>query len=160
MNRLYQACLAAVLSLGLAGPVLAMGGDKSEQATPTAKPADPSFAEGRQAIEQANWAGAIAAFTRAVAGDPQNADAYNYLGYANRKLGNYDQAFANYLKALAIDPDHKGAHEYIGEAYLETNNLAKAEEHLKRLDKICLFSCKEYTELKARVAEFKAKRSS
>jgi len=160
MNRMSQACLAAVMSLGLAGTALAMGSDKGPPPAAQATPADPSFTEGRLAIEQANWQGAIAAFARTVAQDPQNADAFNYLGFANRKLGNFPQAFASYEKALAIDPEHKGAHEYIGEAYLETNNLAKAEEHLKRLDRICLFGCKEYTELKARVAEYKAKRSS
>jgi tetratricopeptide (TPR) repeat protein len=148
--------------LGLAaGPAFAMGSNSpSDELKRTAKPADPSYAEGKKAIDAGNWQGAIAALTRTVAAEPSNADAFNYLGYANRKLGRYDDAFAHYGKALALNPEHKGAHEYIGEAYLETGNLAKAEEHLKALDKICLFSCAEYTELKARVAEFKAKRSS
>ena len=155
--------ISFALLLGLAaGPAWSMGGtDKAPDpfAKPV-KPADPNYAEGKKAIDAGNWPAAVAALTKVVATDPTNADAFNYLGYAQRKQQQYDQAFASYQKALAIDPQHKGAHEYIGEAYLETNNLGKAEEHLKALDKICLFSCKEYTELKARVAEFKSKKSS
>jgi tetratricopeptide (TPR) repeat protein len=152
--------LALAVLLGLAGPAMAMGSsDSGSQARTPPKPADPNYAAGKAAIDAGNWAAAVEALKRAVAADAANAEAFNYLGYAHRKLGKYDDAFANYQRALALNPEHKGAHEYIGEAYLETGNLAKAEEHLKALDKICLFSCKEYTELKARVAEFKKKAS-
>ena len=57
---------------------------------------------------------------------------------------------------LEIDPKHRGAHEYIGEAYLMVKNLARAEEHLAALDRICLLPCEEYTDLKAKVAAYKA----
>jgi len=150
---------AVVLALGAPMALAAGGGADSPSTGAAARPPNPVFEEGRWAIDSGQWQIAIAAFTQVVAADPKDADAYNYLGYANRKLGNYDQAFANYGKALAIDPDHVGVHEYIGEAYLEVSNLAKAEEHLKRLDRICLFGCKEYTELKTRVAQYKAKKS-
>ena len=154
--------LALLLALAAAPAtgVLAMGNDRPSTPAAPAKPVDANFTEGKKAVDAGNWAGAEAAMGRAAAADPSNADAFNYMGYAQRKQGKFNEAFANYQKALAINPEHKGAHEYIGEAYLETNNLPKAEEHLKALDKICLFSCKEYTELKARVAEFKAKKSS
>ena len=36
-----------------------------------------------------------------------------------------------------------------------TGNLAKAEEHLARLDKLCFFRCKEYSDLKAAIAKYK-----
>lgn len=158
-----RAVALAALSLSLAvatlpaAPAQAAPADREE---PKSAPANPDVAAGRQAIDAGNWQAAIAAYTKVVQADPSNADAFNYLGFANRKLGKHDQAFANYQKALTINPEHKGAHEYIGEAYLETNNLAKAEEHLKALDKICFFSCSEYTELKARVAAYKSKRGS
>jgi hypothetical protein len=38
-----------------------------------------------------------------------------------------------------------------------TNNLPKAEEHLKILDKLCFFPCSEYTQLKKAVAEYKGR---
>lgn len=161
IRTLFLAAALGLAAISISGPAFAMGAstDNPDNKAQAAKPADPNYAAGKKAIDAGNWQAAIDALSKTVAADPKHADAFNYLGYANRKLGKYDEAFAQYGKALAIDPEHKGAHEYIGEAYLETNNLAKAEEHLKRLDKICLFSCKEYTELKARVAEFKAKKS-
>jgi hypothetical protein len=62
--------------------------------------------------------------------------------------------FKHYNQALAIDPKHKGAHEYIGEAYLMVKNVAKAKEHLAQLDKLCFFSCAEYTDLKNAIATY------
>lgn len=150
------ACFMFAAPVLIAGPVLAAGSDPA----PAAKPADPNFTEGRKAIDAKDWARAIPLFEQVVAKDAQNADAFNWLGYAYRNQGNYDLSFANYTKALTIDPRHRGAHEYIGEAYLKVNNLQKAEEHLKRLDSLCTFGCAEYTELKAKVAAYKAAKPS
>jgi hypothetical protein len=36
-------------------------------------------------------------------------------------------------------------------------NLPKAKEQLATLDKLCFFSCKEYSELKKSIAEYEAK---
>jgi len=139
------------------GPALAAGGSDP---VPAAKPADPNFTEGKKAIDRKDWAAAIPLFQQVVAKDDKNADAYNWLGYAYRNQGNYEESFANYNKALLIDPRHRGAHEYIGEAYLKTGNLAKAEEFLKRLDSLCTFGCAEYTELKNKIAAHKAGKAS
>jgi lipoprotein NlpI len=62
--------------------------------------------------------------------------------------------FKHYNQALSLDPKHRGAHEYIGEAYLMVKNSAKAKEHLAQLDKLCLFSCQEYTDLKNAIAAY------
>ena len=85
-----------------------------------------------------NWQAALDAFNKVVAKDPGNANAQNYLGYTYRKSGQLDLAFKHYEEALRLNPKHRGAHEYMGEAYLMVNNLAKAEEQLKELDRICL----------------------
>jgi Tfp pilus assembly protein PilF len=77
------------------------------------------------------------------------------LGYGYRKLGNFDQARGYYLQALAADPDHRGANAYMGELYLETGQLAKAEERLAVLDKECWLGCDEFTELKESIAKYK-----
>ena len=37
------------------------------------------------------------------------------------------------------------------------NNLAKAEEHLAALQKICLIPCEEYGDLKKEIAEYRAR---
>lgn len=116
--------------------------------TPGAPPPPDELKQARALIEKKDWSGAaslLADFTRANAG---NADGFNLLGYSYRHLKRYDESLAAYNKALAIDPRHRGAHEYIGEAYIQLGQLDKAKEHLDALDKLCVFSCEEYRDLK------------
>jgi len=136
------------------GPTLYAAG--TDSGPPNGRPPDADYDKGKQAIENKNWKMAIDSFSKVVARNPRDADAQNYLGYAFRKSGNLDMAFKHYGEALRIDPSHKGAHEYIGEAYLMVNNVAKAEEHLAQLDKLCLFSCEEYRDLKEAIEAYKA----
>jgi tetratricopeptide (TPR) repeat protein len=93
-----------------------------------------------------------------VARDPQNADAYNLMGYATRKSGDANGSLRYYTTALQIDPKHLGAHEYIGEAYLMLDRPQEAQQHLARLDSLCLFGCSEYRMLKTAIANYKAGR--
>jgi tetratricopeptide (TPR) repeat protein len=71
----------------------------------------------------------------AVALDSTYAEAWNLVGYASRKLGDYDKSFAAYDHCLALKPDFAAAHEYLGEAYLEKGNLEKSREQLAFLTK-------------------------
>ena len=80
--------------------------------------------------------------------DEKNADAFNLLGFSNRKLKRYDIAEYYYMQALELDPKHKGAMEYLGELYVETGRMEKAQQMLARLDDACFFSCDEYKQLK------------
>jgi Flp pilus assembly protein TadD len=126
-----------------------LGADDSESG-------DPSFQEGRKAIEAQDWNRAVELLTKAVQADPKNADAHNFLGYAYRKKGAYAASFEQYGEALRLNPKHKHAHEYIGEAYLLTGDLPKAELHLAELQKICSpIPCEEYKELKRAVDDYK-----
>ncbi|MBT3359565.1 MAG: tetratricopeptide repeat protein [Rhodospirillales bacterium] len=148
-------------SLVLTAPLAFAAGSGSDNGgssggTTTTK-VDPDYAAGRKASDAKDWARAIPLLQKAVATDPKNANAYNLLGYSLRHVGKIDAALDSYDKALAINPKHKGAHEYIGEAYLQMGNVGKAEEHLKALDRICFFGCEEFTELKEKIAAFKAK---
>jgi tetratricopeptide (TPR) repeat protein len=122
---------------------------------PQAAAADPDYAAGRKAMEAKDWNGAIKFFSTAARRSPDNADLQNYLGYAHRKAGKLDPAFKHYKRALELNPRHRGAHEYIGEAYLMVNNLAKADEHLAALDRICLLPCEEFTDLKGAISAYK-----
>lgn len=159
MKALFTLFFSFALMAG-AVPALAAGSDDSGGSTWNQSSADPDFTAGKKAAEQKDFATAVPLLQKAIANDPDNADAYNLLGYSQRNLGDFDAAFASYGKALAINPKHKGAHEYIGEAYLQTGNLAKAEEHLKKLDDICFFGCDEYDELKNKIAQYRTKGSS
>jgi Flp pilus assembly protein TadD len=120
---------------------------------------DPDYAAGKQAIDAKEWSTAITWLTSAAMRDTRNADIQNYLGYAYRNAGQLDLAFRHYQRALQLNPRHRGAHEYAGEAYLLVHNLAKAEEHLVALQKICLIPCEEYTDLKQKIAEYRGKTS-
>ncbi|MCX7174598.1 MAG: tetratricopeptide repeat protein [Proteobacteria bacterium] len=145
--------IATFLALSPARIVFAAGSDNRTAASPS----DSDYENGKKAIEAKNWKLALEQFGRAAARVPGNADIHNYLGFAYRNSGNLDAAFKSYAEALRLEPKHKGAHEYVGEAYLIAGNLAKAEEHLAALDKICLFSCEEYRDLKKKIDEYKAR---
>jgi tetratricopeptide (TPR) repeat protein len=151
------ALLVSVACLTASGPALADGspggGTGSSRADP-GRPEDPDLTAGVSAIKAQEFATAIPLLERAVAQDGQNADAYNWLAYAIRKNGDPARSIPLYQKALAIDPKHRGAHEYIGEAYLALDDLPRAREHLKRLDKLCFFPCSEYTDLKKAVEAY------
>ncbi len=111
-------------------------------------------------VDQGKYLEAIPLLKKAVAAEPKNADAYNYLGYSHRKLGAKDLALDYYRRALELKPRHLGANEYLGELYLEMGDLKGAEERLDVLDWACLFGCEEYTDLKNAIAAFKAKSGS
>ena len=117
--------------------------------------ADADYNAAVRAIEAKEWSKAIDLLQKSVARNDKNADAHNLLGYSERKRGNLEVAFKHYERALALDPQHRGAHEYVGEAYLQIGNVAKAEEHLARLDKICTFGCSQYKQLKTAIASYK-----
>src|ERR1700722_10004802 len=59
---------------------------------------------------------------------PQLAEAWNALGYTQRKLGSYDDALASYAKALELKPGYPEALEYRGEAYLRLNRIHDAKQ--------------------------------
>ena len=143
----------AALCFGFAASAFAAGGGADQTA---AKPADPNYTRAKAMIEARDYANALPLLQQVVAKDPKNADAYNLMGYATRKSGNPNGSLQYYQQALAIDARHLGAHEYIGEAYLMLDQPAQAEQHLARLDSLCVFGCAEYRMLKTAVANYKA----
>ena len=76
---------------------------------------------------------------------PNQPNTLNYLGFAFRKLGNFEEAEKYYLIGLNIKPDHNGINEYLGELYIKTDRIDLAKERLEVL-KSC--KCEEYEELK------------
>jgi tetratricopeptide (TPR) repeat protein len=115
----------------------------------------PNYRLAVESIRAGDYPKAIALLKQHVADKPADANAWNCLGFASRKSGDLDAAFDHYRKALSIDPKHRGAHEYIGEAYLMVKQPAKAEEHLKILDRLCFLPCEEYTDLRKAIAAYR-----
>jgi tetratricopeptide (TPR) repeat protein len=150
--------IAAALALGTSAPGFAAGGGGGgvDQPAAAAKPVDPNFAQAKAMIEAKNYAAAMPLLQQVVAKNPRDADAYVLMGYATRKSGDANGSLQYYNQALGLDPKHIGAHEYIGEAYLMLGRPAEAEQHLARLDSLCVFGCTEYRMLKTAVANYKA----
>jgi tetratricopeptide (TPR) repeat protein len=65
----------------------------------------------------------IKKFTKATEKNPALFQAWGSLGYAYRKVGNYNASLAAYGKALEIQPNYTPAIEYRAEAYLGLNQL-------------------------------------
>jgi len=151
MSRVRVAAVVLLASLSGSGWA---SGSTPEPPAPSA-PADPVLGAARKSIERKDWPEAVRLLEQVQAQKGPSADVSNLLGYAERQQGHLDAAFAHYETALRLDPKHRGAHEYVGEAYLLVGNLAKAEEHLKALDKLCLLSCEEYRDLKRAVAAYR-----
>ncbi len=146
--RLRSPLLAAVTVLAFA-----LG---SAHAADTAPDKADSLAPARAQIAKKNWTAAVDELKKV--NETGNADWNNLMGYSLRKGPAPDVAAAEkfYNEALRLDPKHRGALEYSGELYLMTGDLAKAEERLATLDKVCRLPCEEYTDLKQAVAKYKA----
>jgi tetratricopeptide (TPR) repeat protein len=151
MTKLMRSVLLAALLAPLAA--LAAGGAAN------VAPIDPVYDRANQAAMRGDFAAAQSIMKDALAQSPNNAEYHNMYAYSLRKGPNPDMSlvFKHYNEALRIDPKHKGANEYLGEAYLMVNNLPKAKEQLAVLDKLCFFSCREYSELKKSIADYEAK---
>jgi tetratricopeptide (TPR) repeat protein len=164
--------LAATVLFGLAvslGPVLAAG-DPDPRTSPEPKGSAPKggnqksgqkkkknhrteqqFIDGYRAaralVLEGKYAEGIAAFK--ALGRDDSAEVANYIGYANRKLGNYDLAKVWYDKALAIDPNHVRTWQYYGMWHVEQGNMLKAADFLEKIRLICGGTgCQEYQDLK------------
>lgn len=144
--------IATLLILGLASTAMAAG-----SSSPSRRPAPESnFDLGLKAVKAENFGRALGLLAKVVRSDPRNADAWNWIGFSNRKLKRFDDSLVAYKKALAIDPEHRGANEYLGELYLKTGDLAKARVRLDKLDSICYFGCEEFDDLKRAIKAFEA----
>ena len=148
--------MMAVLTLVCPAGAFAAGGGADPQPAAQTKPVDPNFVQAKTMIEAKNYKGALPLLQQVVAKDPRNADAYNLMGYAIRSSGDPNGSLQYYQQALAIDARHLGAHEYIGEAYLMLNRPTDAQQHLARLDSLCVFGCTEYRMLKTAIANYNA----
>ena len=93
-----------------------------------------------------DYRAAFAAFKALDADD--HPDVATELGYAARKLGNYELSKYWYEHALAIDPQHVKTWQYYGMWQVEQGNMLKAADMLETVRLICGTDCKEYQDLK------------
>ena len=74
------------------------------------------------------YSSSLAKFQHAVELDPSMHEAWNYVGYTNRKLGHFDVALSAYERALALQPGYPEALEYRGEAFLALSRVSDAQQ--------------------------------
>jgi tetratricopeptide (TPR) repeat protein len=71
---------------------------------------------------------AIDDYRKAIGYDNRNYQALNELGFAFRKVGNYNDAVTAYNAALTVKPDFSPAIEYRGEAYLALSQFKQVQD--------------------------------
>lgn len=109
-------------------------------------------------IEDGEYQAGIDRLMRIYNGIGADADALNYLGFAHRKLGNWQESLKFYEEALELAPDHLQANEYLGELFIQTGEIVLAEGQLAKLERLC-GQCEEYRQLQTALAQAKGLRS-
>ena len=84
----------------------------------------------KKLLDRANdaYADARREFQDATRDDPRLPEAWNGLGYTQRRLGSYQDALASYDHALKLRPGFPEAIEYRGEAFLGVNRVEDAKQ--------------------------------
>ncbi len=112
----------------------------------TAAASEASYTEAKATVDAGNYAAALPMLVMLTKDAPQDANAWNLLGFTHRKLGDMNEAAKAYAVALKINPDHLGTLEYQGEMYIQTGKLDMAKANLAKLKSIC-GNCEEYGDL-------------
>lgn len=106
-----------------------------------------AYRQARQLIIDGRYEAGIAGMRSL--GYDDHPEVANYIGYASRKLGRYEDAKVWYERALAADPNHTRTWQYYGMWQLEQGNMLKAEDYLEKIRLICgNTACSDYVKLK------------
>jgi tetratricopeptide (TPR) repeat protein len=99
-----------------------------EQSVDAARQTDPKKQQKANDKARSSYGGALKKFTKATELNPAMFQAWNYVGYTHRRLGDYEAALVAYDRALTLKPDYAEAIEYRGHAYLGLNRLGEAKQ--------------------------------
>ena len=78
-----------------------------------------------------NYPGAVRAYERGLAVEPQNVELLNSLGFALFQQGKSKEAVVALEKALAVDPKHWKSHNNLALASIDLGELEVAEAHYR-----------------------------
>lgn len=84
--------------------------------------------EGEAAFVKGDFAGAISAYNRALALDPDVYDAALYMGDVYFKQGDHPRAGEWFLRAIQIDPNRETAYRYWGDDLVAQGRLSEAKD--------------------------------
>ncbi len=151
---------AALVSLWLVaagGPAALanMDGPPDWLATDSGDETTSLLAEATELIEAGRYEEARLALGAILAEEPETAEAWNQLGYLDRRLQNFDAALTHYAKALTLAPDHTGALHYQGETFLALGRVEEAEANLARIEDVCDFPCPDGDDLAEQIALYR-----
>lgn len=91
------------------------------------------------------------ALETALAVDPRNRKAYVAMAKVALKQDLPGKAIRFYREALLIDPNDLGALAGQGEALIKKGAVERAKDNLARIQKLCLTTCAEQTQLAAAI---------
>jgi tetratricopeptide (TPR) repeat protein len=86
---------------------------------------------GAMRLQQGDPAMARTLIERAIAANPQSAQAYNNLGTAFQSQNRQEESIEPYRRAIAIDPNFADAHNNLGIALKVVGSIAEAIGHLE-----------------------------
>ena len=145
--------ILTIIALLFAKPAMAAGSYRYEPS------ASKLINDAKKLIEKEKYKRAIVKLEKAKKDEADNADIFNYLGFAHRKIGNYEESKIYYQEALSIQPDHKLALEYQGELYLTLNDINSAQSNLMKLEALCPQGCDALADLNKAVSKYIAEHS-
>lgn len=143
---LSKLILSAALSVALSGAAWAIAGVDFPSH---------SMEEAKAEVDKGAYEEARPMLEEILRFEPENAEAYNLLGYTLRNLNELELAMENYNKALELDPKHTHALEYQGELFLKLGKQPEAEANLVKIGEICTSGCDEHKVLQAAIERFK-----
>jgi tetratricopeptide (TPR) repeat protein len=85
-----------------------------------------AYLEGLEALENAKYADAVAAFTKAAAAEEENPDYYTARGVANTLAEKFPDAIKDLQRSLKLRPDSRETKLWLGAAYGMSGDWAKA----------------------------------
>lgn len=94
------------------------------------------FFAGLSYLWREEYENALSHFEKAVEKDPNNADAFFYIGYCNGELGRYTEEIEAYKQAIRIKPDLAEAHYNLGLVYLQVGDKSSALKEYKILKEL------------------------
>ena len=128
--------------------VIALGALMLVSAAPApVAPVPPLVVQGQASAAAGNYETATDLLESALAADPRSRTAYLALADVARKQGLPGKSIRLYRQALALDPNDRVALAGQGEALIDKGAVAKAQENLSKLAKLCRGNCPEQVAL-------------
>jgi len=90
-----------------------------------------AFSQGMVLFGEEEYEEALEKFLQVTKEEPQNANAYYYLGEVYSELGEYENAAGAYENALRLNPEFKDLHYKLGLAYYQMKEYQKAVGELE-----------------------------